>query len=130
MKERHYIMRPIHKPQTKPCYHFAKSTPASQEQQEHETEVTVTVEQSGFSKIAVKINIVRPVCSLMFGKNHSLLVRILSGVFIAGLGVIVAKYLGHFENTIVAHVGDGIGYTMHAIGITPIIEEIANRYEA
>jgi hypothetical protein len=95
------------------------------EQQEVEQHITVTVDRGALHRVAVKINIVRPVCSLMFGKHHCTATRLIAGVVIAATGVVVAKYFGHSHDPIISYVGDGIGYGLHGLGLTPFIEYLA-----
>ncbi len=109
-------------------YHFAKHTQASKEQEQHE-EVTIVVTRSALSRIAVRVNVIRPLCSMMFGKNHSVLSRMAAGVVIATTGVIIAKYFGHSHEPIIAYVGDGVGYGLHGLGLTPFIEYLAEEFE-
>lgn len=110
-------------------YHFAKHTQAGKEQQAHDDVTVVTVQRSSLSRIVVKVNVIRPICSLMFGRNHSVLIRMGAGVVIAATGVVVAKYFGHSHDPIVSYFGDGIGYGLHGLGLTPFIEYMAETFE-
>lgn len=72
----------------------------------------------------VQINIVRPVASLLFGKNHHAAQRIGVGMALAAMGVCMVHFL-HVENEYATLAIDGIGYGLHGIGLTPLVESLA-----
>jgi len=80
-------------------------------------------------KLAARINVIRPVCNSMFGKEHSLRHRLITGATVAITGVLISKMLGHSENHVLEYAGDAIGYGLHGLGITPFIEWAAKTYE-
>lgn len=74
--------------------------------------------------LIVQINFVRPVASLLFGKQHHAGQRMAVGVGLAALGVCMVHYL-HVDNEYATLAIDGIGYGLHGIGLTPLIESLA-----
>jgi hypothetical protein len=71
-----------------------------------------------------KLNIVRPICSNLVGKNHEFHHRALVGVCIMIFGVIIAKTVGHNEQEIIAILGDTLGYGLHGMGLIPFVEAL------
>jgi len=62
----------------------------------------------------------------LLNKKHSLGHRMFFGLIIGYVGVVIAKSaeeLGHF-----AQIGDGIGYFLHGLGITPYIDRLSDTY--
>lgn len=80
------------------------------------------------SSITIRINIMHPICNAVFGKGHTLAQRLIVGTLVALIGVGVAKWSGHSTNAVVGHLGDMVGYGMHALGLAPFIEWMAERY--
>ncbi len=78
-----------------------------------------------FHRVIVKVNVIRPICRSMFGKNHSAMHRICVGLVVAATGVVLAKWLGHSHNEYVSHFGDFGGYALHGLGLTPLVEKIS-----
>jgi hypothetical protein len=97
-----------------------------QKQVESQPELT---KKSGLQVVIVKVNIIRPIASCVFGKNHNTAHRLLAGTVVMAAGVMIAKYVGHSPNEIIAHLGDGVGYGLHGIGLIPFIESIAEKFE-
>ena len=74
-------------------------------------------------KIAIRnVDIVRPLCNKLIGRDHASHHRITVGVAIIIGGVIISKTLGHVHFFPVAVVFDALGYGLHGIGLVPIIE--------
>ncbi len=114
---------------TKPKYHMAKHLQCAEIEQCTQ-DVEIAVKRGGrLTKVIVRVNVIRPVCSLLFGNNHPLYVRLIAGLVVAASGVVLAKYVGHSHNEIVAYIGDGVGYGLHALGLTPFIEHVAHTFE-
>jgi len=80
-------------------------------------------------KAIARINVIRPICSSMFGKEHSLAQRLITGASVAIVGVFISKALGHSDSHVVSYAGDAIGYGLHGLGVTPFIEWAAKTYE-
>lgn len=113
---------------TRRAYHFAKNVPA----RGVEDDVVKPAEAAKphpLHVVVVRVNVVRPLASLVFGKNHSVGHRMLAGTLVMAIGVMIAKYVGHSANEIIAHLGDGIGYGLHGIGLIPFIESMASKFE-
>ncbi len=104
----------------RPSYHFPNPIV---------TAVTPTKPVRPLTKIIVRCNVVTPLASLVFGRDHQTAHRLLAGTLVMAIGVIIAKYVGHAPNTIVAHLGDGLGYGLHGIGLIPFIESVASKFE-
>lgn len=102
-------------------YHFAKRVPEAQQ--------TASSKPNALRTIVFKINVVTPLASLVFGRSHSTAQRLMAGALVMAVGVMIAKYVGHSHNEIVAHIGDGIGYGLHGMGLIPFIESIASKFE-
>jgi hypothetical protein len=103
-------------------YHFAK--PANEE-----LLAKAAPAKPMRSSITIRINLMHPICNAIFGKDHSLAHRLTTGAVVALLGVVVAKYAGHSSNAVAGHLGDMVGYGMHALGLEPFIKWIARKYE-
>lgn len=69
-----------------------------------------------------KVNLVGIVCDHVLSENHSHLHRVVAGVLVAMVGVLIAHNLGHSHNQAIAVAGDGVGYTLHGLGIAPILD--------
>lgn len=99
-------------------YHFKKAP----------TEITEPVaidRRSPVQVILVHINVIRPICSVVLGKNHSTTHRLAAGFIVAAIGVVIAKHAGAFGNEYIEHIGDGVGYALHGLGLVPFIEYLA-----
>lgn len=79
--------------------------------------------------VIYRINIVRPVCNHLVGKKHNFGHRLITGVAVMIAGVLIAKEVGHSHNEIIAMVGDTVGYGLHGLGLTPIVEAMIGEYE-
>lgn len=76
--------------------------------------------------ILVRVNVIRPICSVVLGKNHSILHRMVAGFLMAAVGVFVAKHGASWVNEYLA---DGVGYGLHGVGLVPFIEYLSEHYE-
>jgi hypothetical protein len=76
-----------------------------------------------------RLNLIKPVCNSMFGREHSLGHRVFTGAVVAVIGVVISKALGHHQMHVVAYAGDAIGYGLHGLGVAPFIEWLAKTYE-
>ena len=73
-----------------------------------------------------KSNIIRPICTILVGKEHKTEHRLLMGTVVMLTGVVIAKYFGHHDNRMIALVGDALGYGMHGIGLLPVVDLIVD----
>lgn len=81
------------------------------------------------SLIVYRVNIVRPICNNLVGKHHTFRHRLVTGIVVMVVGVVIAKTVGHSENELVAILGDGLGYGLHGLGLTPIVEAMLETFE-
>lgn len=65
------------------------------------------------------------ICNHIFGEKHTPAHRIVVGLIIAFLGVMLTKWLDSYHNELISLSGDFSGVSLHAIGLTPIIERMA-----
>lgn len=79
--------------------------------------------------LIIRVNIARPICNMMFGENHHPLHRFGVGVVVAGAGVVMAKTFGHGYGTAIGFLADGVGFGLHALGITPFLEWIIKKHK-
>lgn len=106
-------------------YHFKKPpTPA-----EITEPYVITRRRNVVHVILVHVNIVRPICSVVLGKKHSTAHRLIAGFIVAALGVIIAKHSSVFGNEYIEHIGDGVGYALHGMGLVPFIEFLSEHVE-
>lgn len=66
----------------------------------------------------------KKIFTALLGKQHTRGHRICVGVVVMAVGVCTAKSAHYFEAWYTEYTIDGIGYMIHAIGCTPILEEI------
>ena len=78
--------------------------------------------------IAYRCNIARPVCRVMLGHEHSHTHRMAVGAVVMACGVAIAKATGRSEYELICYIGDGIGYGIHGLGLTPYIEFIVGKF--
>lgn len=78
--------------------------------------------------IIVRVNVIRPVCRLVFGHNHSVAHRMVAGIAVAAFGVFIVKHFGHVENEFIAATVDGVGYGLHGLGLTPFAEYLSGMF--
>lgn len=97
----------------RPKYHFARPPP----------------KRSTLSHAVHVANVPKHICSALLGRQHSYRSRMLMGVMVGLSGVVVAKYFGHSTSQYVGYVGDAVGYGLHGMGLTPIIEYLVNVVE-
>ncbi len=71
-------------------------------------------------------NVPKHICSAVLGRNHGYGSRIIVGIVVGVSGVAVAKFFGHSPNVYVEYAGDAIGYGLHGMGLTPILEYLVN----
>jgi hypothetical protein len=71
-----------------------------------------------------KLNIVRPICANLVGKDHGFHHRAVVGVCIMLFGVVIAKTIGHNEQEVIAVLGDTLGYGLHGMGLIPFVEAL------
>jgi hypothetical protein len=88
------------------------------------------VRRSIVKVLIVNINVARPVCNVLFGEGHRPIHRFAMGGMVAITGVAVAKFFGHVHNPFVAGAADFVGYGLHGLGLMPIFEHVAARFEA
>ena len=79
--------------------------------------------------VVYHMNVARPICTHLVGHHHTFAHRLLTGVVLMAVGVFIAKYFGHHPNEVVAAIGDGVGYGLHGLGLTPIVEAMLKNYE-
>ena len=72
------------------------------------------------------INLPLLICDHVFGKNHKPTHRMTVGSIIAVLGVSIAQCGGGFPH-IISFFIDFTGYSLHATGLYPILESIAEK---
>lgn len=80
-------------------------------------------------KIIRYVNLPRHICDAVLNKKHTKVHRISAGMVLMVIGVIIAKASGAVSITIIHIIGDAIGYGLHGIGITPIIEHFVQEEE-
>jgi len=80
-------------------------------------------------RLVRSINVTRVVCNHLVGKEHSKRHRMIVGVVLMVVGVAVAKHAGHSDVFLVAFGGDGLGYALHGLGLTPFVESIIASFE-
>jgi hypothetical protein len=107
-------------------YHFKKTptTPA-----EITEPFVVERHSSPVHVVLVRINVIRPLCAVVLGKKHSTFHRLLAGFLVAAMGVLIAKHAGAFHNVYIEHIGDGVGYALHGMGLVPFIEFLSEHVE-
>jgi len=71
-----------------------------------------------------KVNLVRPLCNKLIGKEHEFHHRAMGGIAIMLVGVVVAKYLGHTPMEGVNIIGETVGFGLHGIGLSPFLESL------
>lgn len=76
--------------------------------------------------VLVRVNVIRPICSVVLGRNHSVLHRMMAGFVVAAVGVFIAKHGAAYINEYIA---DGFGYGLHGIGLVPFIEYLSEHFE-
>ena len=69
-------------------------------------------------------NIARPLCDHLMGSQHTHIHHMSIGVILMSTGVIIAKMAGHSEFLFLSYIGDGIGYAIHGLGLTPFLEHL------
>lgn len=74
------------------------------------------------------VNITRPVCHALLGKEHTHAHRMMVGTLVMSIGVLIAKSAGHVELAAVAFIGDAIDYGIHGLGLTPFLEFIISNF--
>jgi len=77
--------------------------------------------------IANALNLPKHVSNHLFGKDHSKRHRVIVGLTIAALGVALSHV--HAESTIVGFMAEFVGFSLHGVGLTPIIESVAGTLE-
>jgi len=78
--------------------------------------------------IAKSANVARPICDHLLNHDHTHAHRMAVGVMVMTVGVFIAKAAGHHEIEIVAYLGDGIGYAIHGLGLTPFVEYLLVKF--
>jgi uncharacterized protein YcfJ len=76
-----------------------------------------------------RVNVVRPICNHLVGRHHTFTHRLITGVIVMVVGVLIAKHFGHSSNQLVAIIGDAIGYGLHGLGLTPLVESMVGEFE-
>lgn len=66
----------------------------------------------------------KQVFTRLLGKHHTKRHRLLVGFVVMAIGVCVAKQGHHFEHWTAEYSIDLIGYLIHGIGATPLLEEV------
>jgi hypothetical protein len=90
---------------------------------------TIHAKKPGVIKrVLIRLNIMHPLCNLMFGHDHPLYYRLATGTIVAVTGVVISKWLGHAESECIAYIGDAIGYGLHGLGVAPYIEWAVKSY--
>jgi hypothetical protein len=84
--------------------------------------------QITINQVAARLNVTRPLCHALFGHNHKHCHRMAAGVVVMGIGVTVAKFAGHVEYQAIAFIGDGVGYAIHGLGLTPFLEFLLEKF--
>ena len=64
----------------------------------------------------------------LLNKKHSQTHRMFFGLVIGYTGVLIAKAAGHSHFEGLAQIGDGMGYFLHGLGITPFIDKIGRAH--
>jgi hypothetical protein len=82
--------------------------------------VTITIVRSA--------NVARPICDHLLNHDHTHTHRMAVGVMVMTVGVCIAKAAGHNEIALIAYIGDGIGYAIHGLGLTPFIEILVTKF--
>lgn len=70
------------------------------------------------------INIPRHLANHVIGKQHTKYHRYTAGVIVMAIGVTVAHSFSHVGNTLVALMGDLVGYSIHGTGLIPFLHDI------
>ena len=78
--------------------------------------------------VVYRMNVARPICNHLVGKEHTFAHRLITGVLIMAVGIFIAQYYGHHHNELIAAIGDGVGYALHGLGLTPIVEAVVKNY--
>lgn len=71
-----------------------------------------------------KVNLVRPLCNKLIGKDHEFHHRAVGGIAIMIVGVLVAKYTGHTGIESINVIGETVGFSLHDIGLSPFLESL------
>lgn len=71
-----------------------------------------------------KLCLPRVICNHLFGEKHTLAHRLLVGAIIMLIGILITKHFEH-SSEMTSIIADLSGNSLHAIGITPIIDELA-----
>ena len=74
------------------------------------------------------VNITRPMCHALLGKEHTHAHRMMVGTIVMSVGVLIAKTAGHVEYAAIAFIGDAIGYGVHGLGLTPFLEFVISKF--
>lgn len=78
--------------------------------------------------VAKCANVARPICDHLLNHDHTHAHRMVVGVMVMSVGVCIAKAAGHHEIELVAYLGDGIGYGIHGLGLTPFVEYLLVKF--
>ncbi len=76
--------------------------------------------------IVRKANVIRPVCALLLGKNHTHWHRLVAGAITMAAGIAIYKSGEHFDSHAVAFMTDAVGFFIHGMGLTPYLELLAD----
>lgn len=82
-------------------------------------------------KLLRNANVAVFICDELVGRKHSRAHRILVGIAVMLVGVAVAKVFQHTcSHEVVLTFGEALAGAIHGIGLTPIIEAIADKFES
>lgn len=80
--------------------------------------------KANFLNAINKINIAKKICNQLLGNEHHVAQRIGLGLVIMAVGVVLAKASSGCNSEFLEYTGDCVGYGLHGVGLTPIIESM------
>lgn len=77
------------------------------------------------NKVPAILELPKRICIHLIGKDHKTGHQVLVGAIFMIVGVVITKWATiYFSSEIIKCAGDIVGYSIHGIGLTPIIEII------